>query len=91
MWKCIPLIPAVVRQRKEELCLVCIGMLGQPGVHGERLSHHPHPTTATTPMPKIETVKTVTGDTYENLYLSPLRSFFEKTFCKLEQKEDVKH
>lgn len=24
------------------------------------------------------------SDTYENLYLSPLRSFLEKTFCKLE-------
>lgn len=23
-------------------------------------------------------------NTYENLYLSPLRSFFEKTFCRLE-------
>lgn len=28
------------------------------------------------------------SDTYENLYLSPLRSFLEKTFCKLEERRE---
>ena len=29
------------------------------------------------------------SDTYENLYLSPLRSFLEKTFCKLEERKEI--